>query len=112
MRASTKLLFILSIVVWIGWIGTTIAVSRGDAGVQTVSGRVVVVDARSASMSVRPETAALEPTTNVLLRIDGETKLMKSGLRIKLTDVRPGDSLTATFKMTTDANVALAVLIE
>ena len=83
-----------------------------DTGIRTVSGRVVSVDAKASTLVVRPETATIEPLTNVTLSFDGDTKIRKAGLKIKLVDVHPGDLITANFKSAGQQNVALAVMVE
>jgi hypothetical protein len=108
MRTSTKVLIGLAVLA----LGSAIAANGKDLEVQTVSGRVVSVDAKAGTLTVRPETAALEPTANVLLRIDDRTKLRKSGLRVALSDIRPGDTVTANFEMSPESNLAVAVLVE
>ena len=83
-----------------------------DGGIRTISGRVVTVDAKASTLVVRPETASVEPLTNVTLVFDDETKVRKSGLKIKLADIRPGDTITANFKTFETRNMALAVNVE
>jgi hypothetical protein len=83
-----------------------------DSGIRTISGRVLTVDAKASTLVVRPETAPIEPLTNLILAFDGDTKIRKAGLKIKLVDVHPGDVVTANFKTVGDQNLALAVMVE
>jgi len=83
-----------------------------DGGIRTVSGTVASVDVKTATIVVRPETATVEPLANVTLSFDGETKVRKAGLKIKIEDIHPGDSITANFKLDGARNLALAVLVE
>ena len=107
MRTSAKLLIGTLVVA----VAASIALGQ-DSGIRTVSGRVASVDVKASTLVVRPETATLEPLQNLTLAFDGETKIRKAGLKIKLADIRPGDVITANFKTFEERNVALAVMVE
>jgi hypothetical protein len=107
MRTGTKLLVSMLV------IALCAAAALGqDSGIRTVSGRVASVDAKAGTLVVRPETASLEPLANVTLVFDERTKIRKSGLKIKLADIHPGDVITASFQPDPARNLALAVMIE
>ena len=108
MRTSAKVLVLVLLLA----ICVPIAALAQDGGIRTVSGRVVSVDVKAGTLTVRPETATVEPLTNVTLSFDDETKIRKSGLKIKLADIHPGDAITANFKTVAEKNTALAVLVE
>jgi len=82
-----------------------------DGGIRTVSGRVVSVDMKAATVVVRPEASSLQPA-NVTLSFDGDTKIRKAGLKITLADIHPGDAITANFKTDGARSLALALLVE
>ena len=83
-----------------------------DGGIRTVSGRVVSVDLKAATLVVRPETSSVQPPANVTLSFDGDTKIRKAGLKITLADIHPGDAITANFKTDGARSLALALLVE
>ena len=87
-------------------------VTAADGGIRTVSGRVVSVDVKAATLVVRPETSSLQQPADVTLSFDGDTKIRKAGLKITLADIHPGDIVTANFKADGARSLALALLVE
>ena len=101
------MLFVLS-----GLLVFTAAVNPEETG--TAKGEVVVIDAEANTLTVMAtiDDAAMGSTREMLFVVNEETAILKSGGRIALSDVQPGDRVIVTWRLAGDDHLALSIGVD
>jgi hypothetical protein len=91
-----------------------VAVS-GDAGkIETLQGQVASVDAAAMAVAVTPQDPAgkAAPGKPMRLKVDEETKIVKDGAPIKLSDLQRGDLVVVNYRGGSEAAVAVSIGVQ
>ncbi len=101
------MLFVLS-----GLLVITAAVNAETAG--TAKGEAVIIDAEANTLTVKASVkdAAEGTTREIIFVINEETAILKSGGRIALADVQPGDRVIVNWKLDGEARLALSIGVD
>ena len=90
-------------------LGLTLA---AEAAPKHATGEVLAVDAGAATVTVRVPAPVTSSPTDLVLRIDGGTKIDSGGKAIGLAELKKGDKVTVAYLMRDGKPVATSIAVD
>jgi hypothetical protein len=83
-----------------------------EGGMKNVKGEILAVDAEAKAVTVKPSGAAPAEPKELRLTVDDQTKIVKDGRAIELSQLAKGDMVVASYRMASGANVAVNISVQ
>jgi len=108
MRAATILLG----VALAGITAVAASVSPDAVTLVTTTGKVAAVDEETSEVTVTIAGVATGAATQLHVVVEKDTKITKDGRKIELVDLKPGDVIVVSYRMTGSATVAVNIGVQ
>ena len=92
-------------------LGTAVALAEEPA-MQTANGTVVTVQAKANTVSLSVPGEGGAPAKTISLTVDKQTKIVKGGQAIAISDLMPGDDVAVTYKMAGGSTLAVNIGVQ